>query len=215
MDGWEGDGKRYKRLDGSRARQARVAIPSCHRRPSTIEIWPSLPSPTHPVQSSPSALSAPQSTDRTCRPNIQPTNQPNQPNFVSTPTQPQRRTTVTKVETPEPQSRRTKMCKHYAHTHSCGHTRLVFAAFCPPAALRQQPCRGAGEIWATLKIEGACPACPADAVRGMRCVGGEAGGRGSTGTEGEEDGNGNGNENGNGNGVGAGGIKGRGKGRRR
>ncbi|KAH9817429.1 hypothetical protein Tdes44962_MAKER10370, partial [Teratosphaeria destructans] len=26
------------------------------------------------------------------------------------------------------------MCKYYAHTHPCGHTKTVFAAFCPAAA---------------------------------------------------------------------------------
>ncbi|GAB7325142.1 hypothetical protein MBLNU13_g09223t1 [Cladosporium sp. NU13] len=44
------------------------------------------------------------------------------------------------------------MCKYYAHTHPCGHTKTVFAAFCPSAALVQRACAG-GEIWATVKME--------------------------------------------------------------
>ena len=50
------------------------------------------------------------------------------------------------------------MCKFYAHTHPCGHTKTVFAAFCPSAALVQRPCAG-GEIWATVKMETDCAAC--------------------------------------------------------
>jgi hypothetical protein len=50
------------------------------------------------------------------------------------------------------------MCKFYAHTHPCGHTKTVFAAFCPSAALVQRPCAG-GEIWATVKIETDCATC--------------------------------------------------------
>ncbi|KAK4634264.1 GPI transamidase component GPI16 [Fulvia fulva] len=44
------------------------------------------------------------------------------------------------------------MCKYYAHTHPCGHTKTVFAAFCPQSALIQKPC-GRGEIWATVKMD--------------------------------------------------------------
>ena len=50
------------------------------------------------------------------------------------------------------------MCKFYAHTHPCGHTKTVFAAFCPSAALVQRACAG-GEIWATVKMESDCAAC--------------------------------------------------------
>jgi hypothetical protein len=50
------------------------------------------------------------------------------------------------------------MCKFYAHTYPCGHTKTVFAAFCPSAALVQRPCSG-GEIWATVKMEMDCAAC--------------------------------------------------------
>jgi len=50
------------------------------------------------------------------------------------------------------------MCKFYAHTHPCGHTKTVFAAFCPSAALVQRACSD-GEIWATVKIETDCAAC--------------------------------------------------------
>jgi hypothetical protein len=57
------------------------------------------------------------------------------------------------------------MCKFYAHTHPCGHTKTVFAAFCPSAALVQRPCAG-GEIWATVKIETDCAACGAEKNEG-------------------------------------------------
>ncbi|KAM0702743.1 hypothetical protein Q7P35_010175 [Cladosporium inversicolor] len=50
------------------------------------------------------------------------------------------------------------MCKYYAHTHPCGHTKTIFAAFCPSAALVQRACAG-GEIWATVKMETDCAAC--------------------------------------------------------
>ncbi|GAB1728263.1 hypothetical protein NU195Hw_g3188t1 [Hortaea werneckii] len=50
------------------------------------------------------------------------------------------------------------MCKYYAHTHPCGHTKTVFAAHCSSAALMQKPC-GRGEIWATVKMEAACTLC--------------------------------------------------------
>lgn len=53
------------------------------------------------------------------------------------------------------------MCKFYAHTHPCGHTKTVFAAFCPSAALVQRACAG-GEIWATVKMEADCAACGAE-----------------------------------------------------
>lgn len=48
--------------------------------------------------------------------------------------------------------------RYYAHTHPCGHTKTVFAAYCPSAALMQKPC-GRGEIWATVKMEAACSQC--------------------------------------------------------
>lgn len=57
------------------------------------------------------------------------------------------------------------MCKYYAHTHPCGHTKTVFAAFCPSAALVQRACTG-GEIWATVKIEADCAACGAEKGEG-------------------------------------------------
>ncbi|KKY24036.1 hypothetical protein UCDDS831_g02691 [Diplodia seriata] len=50
------------------------------------------------------------------------------------------------------------MCRYYAHSHICGHTHTVFAAYCPPAALKQRPCSG-GEIWQTLKMDQACVIC--------------------------------------------------------
>ncbi|KAF2722633.1 hypothetical protein K431DRAFT_198793, partial [Polychaeton citri CBS 116435] len=50
------------------------------------------------------------------------------------------------------------MCRHYAHSHRCGHTRTVFAMHCPPAALIQQPC-GENEIWTTIKMETDCLHC--------------------------------------------------------
>ncbi|KAF2767933.1 hypothetical protein EJ03DRAFT_328662 [Teratosphaeria nubilosa] len=55
-----------------------------------------------------------------------------------------------------------KMCKYYAHTHPCGHTKTVFAAFCSTAALVQKPC-GQGDIWATVKLEVNCAHCGVDA----------------------------------------------------
>jgi hypothetical protein len=70
------------------------------------------------------------------------------------------------------------MCKFYAHTHPCGHTKTVFAAFCPSAALVQRPCSG-GKIWATVKMEMDCAACGSsdnggngDEYRGVAMVGG-------------------------------------------
>ena len=57
------------------------------------------------------------------------------------------------------------MCKYYAHTHPCGHTKTVFAAFCPSAALVQRACAG-GEIWATVKMEDDCAACGAEKGEG-------------------------------------------------
>jgi len=67
------------------------------------------------------------------------------------------------------------MCKFYAHTHPCGHTKTVFAAFCPSAALVQRPCAG-GEIWATVKMEMDCTACGSsdngDEYRGVAMAGG-------------------------------------------
>lgn len=68
------------------------------------------------------------------------------------------------------------MCKYYAHTHPCGHTKTVFAAFCPSAALVQRACAG-GEIWATVKMETDCAACGAEKgesgeYRGVAMVGG-------------------------------------------
>ena len=57
------------------------------------------------------------------------------------------------------------MCKYYAHTHPCGHTKTVFAAFCPAAALVQRACAG-GEIWATVKMEADCAACGAEKGEG-------------------------------------------------
>jgi hypothetical protein len=69
------------------------------------------------------------------------------------------------------------MCKFYAHTHPCGHTKTVFAAFCPSAALVQRPCSG-GEVWATVKMEMDCAACGSsdsgngDEYRGVAMAGG-------------------------------------------
>jgi hypothetical protein len=51
------------------------------------------------------------------------------------------------------------MCKYYAHT------KTVFAAFCPSAALVQRACAG-GEIWATVKMEADCAACGAEKGEG-------------------------------------------------
>lgn len=50
------------------------------------------------------------------------------------------------------------MCRYYAHSHICGHTNTVFAAYCAPAALKQRPCSG-GEIWQTLKMDQVCAIC--------------------------------------------------------
>lgn len=55
----------------------------------------------------------------------------------------------------------TAMCKYYAHTHPCGHTKTVFAAFCPSAAMRQKQC-ARGDIWATVKLETNCAHCFAE-----------------------------------------------------
>lgn len=67
------------------------------------------------------------------------------------------------------------MCKFYAHTHPCGHTKTVFAASCPSAALTQRACRS-GEIWATVKMENDCAACAAQAVDGAEYRGVAVGG---------------------------------------
>lgn len=76
----------------------------------------------------------------------------------------------------KPQTQPKTMCKYYAHTHPCGHTKTVFAAFCPSAALVQRACAG-GEIWATVKMEADCAACGAEKgeggeYRGVAMVGG-------------------------------------------
>lgn len=67
------------------------------------------------------------------------------------------------------------MCKFYAHTHPCGHTKTVFAASCPSAALTQRACTS-GEIWATVRMENDCAACAAQETegeyRGVAVVGG-------------------------------------------
>jgi hypothetical protein len=69
------------------------------------------------------------------------------------------------------------MCKFYAHTHPCGHTKTIFAAFCRPAALVQRPCNG-GEIWATVKMEAECASCGVEKGEEFRGVAvGVGGGR--------------------------------------
>ncbi|KAF1816954.1 hypothetical protein P152DRAFT_4711 [Eremomyces bilateralis CBS 781.70] len=50
------------------------------------------------------------------------------------------------------------MCRFYAHTHPCGHTNMVFAAYCSEAAMVQRQCIG-GEIWQTLTMDDACGEC--------------------------------------------------------
>ena len=69
------------------------------------------------------------------------------------------------------------MCKHYAHTHPCGHTKTVFARSCVSAALLQKPC-GRGEIWASVTMQTNCAECADEAptpVSGARKAGlGEA-----------------------------------------
>lgn len=50
------------------------------------------------------------------------------------------------------------MCKYYAHNHSCGHVRIVFAAYCRQAALIQRTCRK-GHVCADVEVEKACSAC--------------------------------------------------------
>jgi hypothetical protein len=56
------------------------------------------------------------------------------------------------------------MCRYYAHTHPCGHTTTVFAAYCPPAQLIQTACPGGqgGEIWQSLRMEQPCTLCKPD-----------------------------------------------------
>ncbi|KAF2145729.1 uncharacterized protein K452DRAFT_284099 [Aplosporella prunicola CBS 121167] len=56
------------------------------------------------------------------------------------------------------------MCRYYAHTHSCGHTTTIFAAYCASGALVQRPCHG-GEIWQTLKMDHVCSACQTDSAK--------------------------------------------------
>lgn len=70
------------------------------------------------------------------------------------------------------------MCKYYAHTHPCGHTKTVFAAFCPSAALVQRPCAAGGEIWATVKVEVDCAVCGAEGEEGAGVGVGAGAGRG-------------------------------------
>ncbi|SPQ21882.1 3ef24d77-dc72-42b0-b832-152846c1274a [Thermothielavioides terrestris] len=50
------------------------------------------------------------------------------------------------------------MCRYYAFQHACAHTALAFAAFCPPAALRQNPC-GERHIWQTIRLDEPCEDC--------------------------------------------------------
>ncbi|KAL1384065.1 hypothetical protein HDK64DRAFT_27000 [Phyllosticta capitalensis] len=72
------------------------------------------------------------------------------------------------IRTTNQSSRLLIMCRYYAHTHSCGHTTTVFAAYCPSAAMRQRACsaQGASEIWQTLKMETSCAACGGDEISG-------------------------------------------------
>ena len=53
---------------------------------------------------------------------------------------------------------RPTMCKFYAHTHPCGHTHTVWAAYCTPGQMVQRHC-ASGEIWQTLRMEHACADC--------------------------------------------------------
>ena len=50
------------------------------------------------------------------------------------------------------------MCYYYAHSHICGHTTTVFAAYCAAAALVQTPCKN-GQISATVKVANKCTTC--------------------------------------------------------
>ncbi|KAH6636909.1 hypothetical protein F5144DRAFT_486041 [Chaetomium tenue] len=55
------------------------------------------------------------------------------------------------------------MCRYYAHQHTCKHTSLSFAAFCPPASLIQNPC-AERHIWHTISVGELCEDCKAVVV---------------------------------------------------
>jgi hypothetical protein len=50
------------------------------------------------------------------------------------------------------------MCRFYAHTYHCGHTRIVLSKHCARAALIQQACRE-GDICANVHIDEKCSSC--------------------------------------------------------
>lgn len=50
------------------------------------------------------------------------------------------------------------MCRFYAHTYQCGHTKTVLSSHCSKAALIQQACRS-GDICANLQIDEKCSSC--------------------------------------------------------
>lgn len=51
-----------------------------------------------------------------------------------------------------------KMCRFYAHTYQCGHTRTALASYCSQAAFIQHACRS-GEICASVSVEEKCSSC--------------------------------------------------------
>ncbi|KAK5010581.1 hypothetical protein LTR28_008962 [Elasticomyces elasticus] len=87
-------------------------------------------------------------------------------------------TTLSIASPPPPQPTTQTMCKYYAHTHPCGHTKTVFAAYCPSGALVQRAC-GRGEIWQTLRLEASCLACGAETEKPALKVKKGAGKRGA------------------------------------
>jgi len=51
-----------------------------------------------------------------------------------------------------------EMCRFYAHTYQCGHTKTVFSKHCSRAALKQQACHS-GDICANVQLDEKCSSC--------------------------------------------------------
>lgn len=51
-----------------------------------------------------------------------------------------------------------EMCRFYAHTYQCGHTKTVLSNHCSRAALIQRACRN-GDICANVQVDEKCSSC--------------------------------------------------------
>ncbi|KEQ74096.1 hypothetical protein M436DRAFT_44598 [Aureobasidium namibiae CBS 147.97] len=50
------------------------------------------------------------------------------------------------------------MCRFYAHTYQCRHTKTIFSKHCSRAALKQQACQS-GDICADVQLDEKCSSC--------------------------------------------------------